>query len=167
MNVNVSVLIDRYQNLIFSICYRTIGDYFAAEDLTQDTFLSAYRSLNTFDGENEKAWLCRIAVNKCTDYLKSAKRRSEPMDPADMPELQSEEGLPEQEAYETSVRNTLLTFCRTLKEPYGEVAVLYFHEENSPEEIAAKLHRKLKTVRTQIYRARSMLQEMYRKEEPK
>ena len=129
--------------------------------------LSAYRSLNTFDGENEKAWLCRIAVNKCTDYLKSAKRRSEPMDLADMPELQSRDGLPEQEAYEKSVRNTLLAFCRDLKDPYGEVAVLYFHEENSPEEIAKKLHRKLKTVQTQIYRVRSMLQEMYRKEEPK
>ena len=167
MNVNISALIDQYQNLIFSICYRTIGDYFAAEDLTQDTFLSAYRSLNTFDGENEKAWLCRIAVNKCTDYLKSAKRRSEPMDLADMPELQSRDGLPEQEAYEKSVRNILLAFCRDLKDPYGEVAVLYFHEENSPEEIAKKLHRKLKTVQTQIYRARSMLQEMYRKEEPK
>lgn len=167
LKVNISALIDQYQNLIFSICYRTIGDYFAAEDLTQDTFLSAYRSLDTFDGENEKAWLCRIAVNKCTDYLKSAKRRQEPMDIADMPELQSKEGLPEQEAYEKAVRNTLLTYCQSLKSPYGEVAVLYFHEENSPEEIAIKLHRKLKTVQTQIYRARSMLQALYRKEEPK
>lgn len=167
LKVNISALIDQYQNLIFSICYRTIGDYFAAEDLTQDTFLSAYRSLDTFDGENEKAWLCRIAVNKCTDYLKSAKRRQEPMDIADMPELQSKEGLPEQEAYEEVVRNTLLTYCQSLKSPYGEVAVLYFHEENSPEEIAIKLHRKLKTVQTQIYRARSMLQALYRKEEPK
>ena len=167
LKVNISALIDQYQNLIFSICYRTIGDYFAAEDLTQDTFLSAYRSLDTFDGENEKAWLCRIAVNKCTDYLKSAKRRQEPMDIADMPELQSKEGLPEQEAYEKAVRNTLLTYCQSLKSPYGEVAVLYFHEENSPEEIAIKLHRKLKTVQTQIYRAKSMLQALYRKEEPK
>lgn len=167
LKVNISALIDQYQNLIFSICYRTIGDYFAAEDLTQDTFLSAYRSLDTFDGENEKAWLCRIAVNKCTDYLKSAKRRQEPMDIADMPELQSKEGLPEQEAYEKAVRNTLLTYCQSLKSPYGEVAILYFHEENSPEEIAIKLHRKLKTVQTQIYRAKSMLQALYRKEEPK
>ena len=61
------------------------------------------------------------------------------MDLADMPELQSRDGLPEQEAYEKSVRNTLLAFCRDLKDPYGEVAVLYFHEENSPEEIAKKV----------------------------
>lgn len=165
MEVNITALIDRYQNLIFSICYKTTGDYFTAEDLTQETFLSAYRSLQSFDGNNEKAWLCRIAVNKCTDYLKSAKRRTEPTDWDTMPELQSRDGIPEQEAYEASVRNTLLKHCRQLKSPYSEVAVLYFHEEETPEEIANKLHRKLKTVQTQIYRARSMLREIYGKEE--
>lgn len=165
MEVNITALIDRYQNLIFSICYKTTGDYFTAEDLTQETFLSAYRSLQSFDGNNEKAWLCRIAINKCTDYLKSAKRRMEPTDWDTIPELQSRDGIPEQEAYEASVRNTLLKHCRQLKSPYSEVAVLYFHEEETPEEIANKLHRKLKTVQTQIYRARSMLREIYGKEE--
>lgn len=166
MEVNITALIDRYQNLIFSICYKTTGDYFAAEDLTQDTFLAAYRNLEHFDGSNEKAWLCRIAVNKCKDWLKSAKRRSEPWDWEEMQLFQSRDGIPEQEVYERAVRNTLLNHCKSLKPPYSEVAVLYFHEEESPEEIANKLHRKLKTVQTQIYRARSMLRDIYRKEEP-
>ena len=43
-------LMDTYQNLIFSICYKMTGNYFDAEDLTQDTFLAAYKSLDTFDG---------------------------------------------------------------------------------------------------------------------
>lgn len=166
MEVNITALIDRYQNLIFSICYKMTGDYFAAEDLTQETFLSAYRNLKSFDGVYEKAWLCRIAVNKCTDYQKSAQRRSEPTDWEMFPEVPGREGIPEQEVYESAVRDTLLTRCKSLKPPYSEVAVLYFHEEASPEEIANKLHRKLKTVQTQIYRARSMLREIYRKEEP-
>ena len=63
-------MIDQYQNLIYSICYRLTGDYFEAEDLAQDTFLSAYKNLSSFDGKNERAWLCRIATNKCIDYLK-------------------------------------------------------------------------------------------------
>ena len=54
------------------------GDYFAAEDLTQETFLSAFRHMDSFTGTNEKAWLCRIASNKCIDYLKSAGRRQIP-----------------------------------------------------------------------------------------
>ena len=71
-------MIDQYQNLIYSICYRLTGDYFEAEDLAQDTFLSAYKNLSSFDGKNERAWLCRIATNKCIDYLKRAGRRSVP-----------------------------------------------------------------------------------------
>lgn len=167
MEVNITALIDQYQNLIFSICYRTTGDYFAAEDLTQETFLSAYRSLDSFDGRYEKAWLCRIAANKCTDYLKSAQRRAEPTDWDALPELPGRDGQPEKEAYESMVKETLLRRCRQLKPPYSEVAELYFHEEASPEEIACQLNRKLKTVQTQIYRARSMLKEIYRKEEPR
>ena len=71
-------LINQYQNLIFSICLKLTGDYFAAEDLTQETFLSAFKYIDSFDGQSEKAWICRIASNKAIDYLKSAKRREVP-----------------------------------------------------------------------------------------
>ena len=50
----LSYWLDTYQNLIFSICYKMTGNYFDAEDLTQDTFLSAYRNIARFDGRNEK-----------------------------------------------------------------------------------------------------------------
>ena len=61
-------LIDKYQNLVFSICYKFTKDYFIAEDLTQETFLSAFQHPDSFQGGNEKAWICRIATNKCIDY---------------------------------------------------------------------------------------------------
>ena len=60
-NENFIRLIDQYQNLVFSLCLKLTGDYFAAEDLTQDTFVAAYQHLGEFDGATEKAWLCRIA----------------------------------------------------------------------------------------------------------
>lgn len=75
MNENFIRLIDAYQNLVFSICLKMTGDYFTAQDLAQETFISAYRHWEDFDGQSEKAWLCRIAGNKCIDYLKEAKRR--------------------------------------------------------------------------------------------
>ena len=68
----LSALIDSYGNLVFSICYKMTSDYFASEDLSQETFLSAYKHLSEFDGQYEKAWICRIATNKCLDYLNSA-----------------------------------------------------------------------------------------------
>ena len=49
-------LVRQYQNLVFSICLKLTGEYFAAEDLTQETFLSAYRHLENFDGQAEKVY---------------------------------------------------------------------------------------------------------------
>ena len=71
-------LIKQYQNLIYSICLKSVGNPFDAEDLTQEVFLSAYKNLSRFDGTYEKAWLSKIAVRKCLDYLKAAGRRSIP-----------------------------------------------------------------------------------------
>ena len=71
-------LMTEYKNLIFSICLKMSGDYFAAEDLTQETFLSVYEHLDSFDGRNEKAWICRIASNLCIDYRRQAARRMVP-----------------------------------------------------------------------------------------
>ena len=73
-------LIKQYQNLIYSICLKSVGNPFDAEDLTQEVFLSAYKNLSRFDGTYEKAWLSKIAVRKCLDYLKAAGRRSIPTD---------------------------------------------------------------------------------------
>ena len=50
-------LMSTYKNLVFSVCLKLTGDYFAAEDITQETFISAYEHINEFDGSSEKAWL--------------------------------------------------------------------------------------------------------------
>ena len=163
----MSALIDSYQHLIFSICYKMTADYFASEDLTQDTFLAAYSHLKEFDGRHEKAWLCRIATNKCLDYLRSAGRRSIPTEDAGMDETVTCESTPENAVLEEEVRKTLLHRCRSLKPPYDEIAKAYYYDEMDAAEIAMHKGMKLKTVQTQIYRARSMLRKMYGKEREK
>lgn len=161
------------------------NDYFASEDLTQDTFLSAYQHLAEFDGAHEKAWICRIATNKCLDYTRSAARRSIPM--ADLgldsvrtsdhpvslrdrgggekdPQGAAVQQTPESICLEKEVRRTLLERCLSLKPPYDEIARAYYYDEMDAEEIARMRGAKKKTVQTQIYRARSMLRRMYEKE---
>ena len=160
----MSALIDSYQHLIFSICYKMTADYFASEDLTQDTFLAAYSHLKDFDGRHEKAWLCRIATNKCLDYLPSAGRRSIPTEDVGMDETHTDEQTPESALLEKEVRQTLLDRCRSLKPPYDEIAKAYYYDEMDAAEIAKKRGMNLKTVQTQIYRAREMLRKMYGKE---
>ncbi len=179
----LSALIDSYQHLVFSICYRMTTDYFASEDLTQETFLSAYNHLSAFDGKNEKAWVCRIATNKCLDYLQSAGRRSIPVADIGAESARAPDGekgvsprvgklsaddvatqqTPESILLEKEVRKTLLERCLSLKPPYDEIAKAYYYDELSAEEIASKKGMKKKTVQTQVYRARSMLRRMYEK----
>ena len=70
--------LEKYERLIFSICYRMVGDYFEAQDATQETFLTYYKVLDRFDGQNEKAFLTKIATNKCLDFLKQKRRKEMP-----------------------------------------------------------------------------------------
>ncbi|MCM1174110.1 MAG: sigma-70 family RNA polymerase sigma factor [Blautia sp.] len=143
------------------------ADYFAAEDLAQETFLSAYEHLKSFDGGSPKAWLCRIAANKCIDYMSHSGRRSIPTEDVYL-EKGAEAGKasesPEAICMEQEARKMLLMNCRRLKKPYDEIAEAYYYDEMDVGEIAERRGMKTKTVRTQIYRARSMLRKIYRKE---
>lgn len=71
-------LIDTYQNLVYSVCFKITGNHFDAQDMAQETFLSAFKHFETFDGANEKAWICRIATNKCLDLKRKAMNRQVP-----------------------------------------------------------------------------------------
>ncbi len=158
-------LMDTYQNLIFSICYKMTGNYFDAEDLTQDTFLAAYKALDSFDGTYEKAWLARIAANRCINYCNSCQRRLCYAAEAETLEAVSDTTQSaEQQVLEQEVRQQLKENCLKLKSPYKEVALAYFYEEMDAAAIAGRYGRNIKTVQTQIYRARDALRKLYGKE---
>lgn len=156
-------LIDTYQNLIYSICYKIVHDYFDAEDLAQETFLSAYKHLSTFDRQHEKAWLCRIATNKCLDYLKRSDRQSIPTEEDYFTAHTDKAPSIEDRILELEMKEQLAARCNKLKPPYREIALDYFYSELSAAEIAENSGKNLKTVQTQIYRARALLQKAYRK----
>lgn len=160
----LSNLIEKYQNLVFSICYKITKDYFIAEDLTQETFLSAFKHKDSFDGKNEKAWIARIATNKSIDYINQAGRRMVPTEDTDMEQYRSNLGRPEAEALESDFRQNLKNHCLSLSPPYDEIAYLHFYEEKNPKEIAQMCQKNVKTIQTQIYRARNALRKIYEKE---
>lgn len=157
-------MIDCYQNLIFSICYKLTGNYFDSQDLTQETFLSAYKNFSRFDRTNEKAWLCKIATNKCLDYVKCARHNTVATEDIFFENLETAEPSPEVAYMESNLKDQLLAQCSQLSPPYDVVAKAYFYEELSIHEIAVKLNRNERTLRTQVYRAKGMLRKLYRKE---
>lgn len=150
--------------MIFSICYKYTENYFDAEDLTQDTFLSAYKSLASFDGQHEKAWLCKIATNKCLDWIKRAGRNTVPTEEEYFTDISSPGSL-EEKYLDKEVRERLYLCCCALKSPYREVALDYYYYELEIGELVKKTGKNIKTLQTQIYRAKGMLRKLYQKEE--
>ena len=160
------LLMDQYKNLVFSVCLKLTGDYFTAEDITQETFIAAYQHLDEFDGQAEKAWLCRIASNKCVDYLRAAERRAVATAEEEMPQETSEgRDGPLEQFISEDVMERLRSSIGELPEPYKTPAALHFDEGLTAKEISERTDVPLKTVQSQIYRARQMLQKKIRKEE--
>lgn len=153
-------MIAQYQNLVYSICLKSVGNPFDAEDLTQDVFISAYKNLSRFDGTYEKAWLSKIAVRKCLDYLKAAGRRTIPTEDAYFSQLPDSTPSPEAEYLLSDSDNQVRQLCQTLRSPYREVAVSHFCDQLSVTEIARKENKNPKTIQTQLYRAKNMLKKL-------
>lgn len=157
-------LIKQYGKLVFSICYQFTNNYFDAEDLAQDTFLSAYRNYESFQGEHQKAWISKIAANKCLDYLKKASAKTFPTEDSFFKELPSKERTPEEMTLEEDTRQYLKKLCHSLGPPYDQVATDYFYHQLSSFEIAQKENKSIKTIQTQLYRAKGMMRKLWRKE---
>ena len=159
-------LMDRYKNLVFSVCLKLTGDHFTAEDITQETFISAYRHLEDFDGRDEKAWICRIASNKCIDYLRSSKMR-EVASTDDELEASMDAGRdgPLETYIAREVEKRFFDRCNELDEPYRSAAVGHFIQGKTAKEISLEKGMPLKTTQSHIYRAREMLKKIIRKEE--
>ena len=70
-----SVIVDRYSRLVYNVALRSVSSPEDAADISQDTFLKAWRSIGSFRGDCAlSTWLCRIALNCCCDHARSAKR---------------------------------------------------------------------------------------------
>lgn len=158
-------LVRQYERLVYTICYQFTRDHQLAEDLAQETFLSAYTHRGDCPPDSYKPWLARIASNKAKDYLKSAYHRrvcAAGDDALAALPAAPEAALPEELAISKEEAARLRDSILALREPYHQAAVLFFLEGKSVGEIARALRRPPKTVHTQIYRARQLLRDAVR-----
>ena len=83
-------VVEQYQRSVYNFCLRMLSSPQAAEDTTQEAFISAYRAIDSYRGGSFRSWLFRIATNACYDELR--RRRSRPAISLDEPH--GPEGFP-------------------------------------------------------------------------
>ena len=151
-------LVLQYERLVYTVCFQLVRDASAAEDLTQETFLSAYIHRESIPEGYERQWLSRVAANKAKDHLQSAWNRRTVLPGEE--ELARGMAPPAEEAVlRRSAMEETQAALRELKEPYRQVCRLCLLEERSPEEAALALGRPVKTVYTQLSRGKKLLRE--------
>jgi RNA polymerase sigma-70 factor, ECF subfamily len=154
------ILVDRESAVVVRACHRVLGDLAEAEDVAQEAFVTAYRSLATWRGEGPfGAWLARIAVRLA--IRQAAKRktvtwvRPAPGEDHDDPirALPAGRGSdPESLALQGERQRSVRDAVARLDEPYREVVALRFFAERSLDEISTITGRPLGTVKTHLHR---------------
>ena len=154
-----SAMVQKYQALVYTVCHQLVPDAGDAQDLTQETFLAAWRAIDRCPPGYEKQWLARIASNKAKDYLRSAwvRRVNTPGD-----EVLALEGAPPGSQPEHQVRHTrgeeeLPQIRLARREPYKTPCRLVLLEQHTAAQAAQLCGRPPKTVEAQVYRGKKML----------
>ncbi len=157
-------LVEKYASPVFNVCARLAGRE-NASDLTQDTFLKAWKHLKKFNPKKAcfKTWLFAIARNTATDYLRRKKIPSfsdlgtdeEPF--ADLPD---EELLPDEALAKIEDKKLLEQVLEKLPENYKAILVLYYQEEMTFKEIGEVMKMPLNTVKSSHRRALISLRKM-------
>lgn len=145
---------ERYKNTVYSVIFNYVKNTEDTADLMQDVFISLMNADVLFmSDEHMKAWLIRVASNKCKNFLRGKKHIS------DAP-------LPEDISYETSESNNdLLKIVLTLPEKYRIPIHLFYYEEYDIKQIAAVLDEPEGTIKVRLKRGREKLAKILRKED--
>lgn len=153
------LLVERYQSLIFTIALRMVRDYAEAEDLAQDIFLKAYRTLDSFREEASfKTWICRIASNHCIDWKrKHGKRQEQTAQVEEAERLPDGAETPEQAILRQESRQEVRRVLEEMPEKYRTILLMYHFQGMSYKEIAEAQDISARTVETRLYRAKNLL----------
>jgi RNA polymerase sigma-70 factor (ECF subfamily) len=155
----------KYHRKIYTLIYRMVGNPEESEDLTQETFLLAFRYRSTFRKKADVyTWLYRIAVNECRKKLKKTQRRRRiwtemilPLFRSDMEENASLPPIDSAGDHDRNDENSIGGLVRRLPPPFRETILLRYYDEMSYDEIAKILRCSKGTVRSRLSRGRKML----------
>ncbi len=160
-----NALVVAYQGPVYSLCLSMLGAQQPAEDVTQETFISAFRNVSHMRGPSVRSWLLRIAANACIDELRRRKRhpqlsldaRRDDDDREVAYDVPDSAPGPEQLAVRVELRQALEAELLQLPVDQRLAVVLCDIEGLAYEEIAAAMGTSVGTVKSRISRGRARL----------
>jgi len=164
-------LVLAYQDMLFSVAARILGDDEAAADATQEALISAFRGIADYRGGSFKAWLLRMVTNACYDDLRYRKRRpTTPLEPDvdDDGSLESPRWLadpsmtPEQAAEYAELEHAIQHCIESLPPEFRAVVVMADLQGLDYTEVAAAVQVPLGTIKSRLARARLKLRDCLR-----
>ena len=162
-------LVDRHKDRVFNLAFRITGNREEAEEVAQDAFLKAYRSLGSFRMNSLfSTWLYKIVYNTAISFIRTRKKTALSLDefPAGIKDFEYEN--PDEIKAEQEYRNYLVNFAmQKLSEEERAVISLYYYEELSSEEISVIIGTSRNNIKVRLFRARQRMAEIIKKEEQK
>lgn len=163
-----SVLVRKYQKQVHALAWRKIGDFHIAEEITQDTFLKAYKKLTTLKHPQRfRSWLYVITANGCSSWLRKNRLRTQSID--QLEEIYNEQlqkatysgyVAAENERATLEVQSDVIKKLLTkLPESERAVITLHYFGEMSCTEIGAFLGVSANTIKSRLRRAQQHLKE--------
>lgn len=150
---DIETLISQYGDMLFRLCLIMLKNESDAEDAIQETYIKYFQKAPLFDSkEHQKAWLIRVATNKCRDMLRFRVRHPQ-IDDEDISKF-----IPD------SSDSGILEALTMVPEKFRLVLTLYYIEEYRIEDIANIIGRSSSAVKMRLQKGRKLLEEIYRKE---
>lgn len=153
-------LVNTYQNAVYNLCYRMLGERTEAEDAAQEAFIRAYLNLQRYDpARSFKTWVLSIASNHCIDRLRRRRLTwlslDEPLPPNIM--LSSDEPQPEEATIRDERSQAIQALLNELSTEYRAAVILRYWYDYSYAEIADILDTTESAIKSRLFRARQAL----------
>ncbi|MBX7432485.1 RNA polymerase sigma factor SigE [Mycobacterium sp. Y57] len=152
-------LVRQHADRVYRLAYRLSGNQHDAEDLTQETFIRVFRSVQNYQPGTFEGWLHRITTNLFLDMVRRRGRIRMEALPEDYDRVPADEPNPEQIYHDSRLGPDLQAALDSLPPEFRAAVVLCDIEGLSYEEIGATLGVKLGTVRSRIHRGRQALRD--------
>lgn len=165
-HASYSMLVERYQGFVFTITLRYVKTREDAEEVSQDVFVKAYRSLADFKGNSKfSTWLYTITTTTCITFLRKKKLEVHSLDNEKVFEAADtmDSGMSANQVEQKSKVNMVNEAIRMLSPDDAQVITLFYKGEQTLEEIAQILGKEPNAVKVQLHRARGRLKEKMQK----